>query len=50
MTHSRYRTADVDGFEIFFREAGDRSKPALLLLHGFTPEAVLDAARKQAKR
>lgn len=30
-----YRTADVDGFEIFYREAGDRSKPTLLLLHGF---------------
>lgn len=30
-----YRTADVDGFEVFYREAGDRSKPALLLLHGF---------------
>jgi len=30
-----YRTADVDGFEIFYREAGDRTKPTLLLLHGF---------------
>ena len=35
MTHSTYRTIDVDGFEIFFREAGDRSSPTLLLLHGF---------------
>jgi pimeloyl-ACP methyl ester carboxylesterase len=32
---THYRTADVDGFEIFYREAGDRSKPTLLLLHGF---------------
>jgi pimeloyl-ACP methyl ester carboxylesterase len=35
MTHIAYRTADVDGYEIFYREAGDRSKPTLLLLHGF---------------
>jgi pimeloyl-ACP methyl ester carboxylesterase len=35
MTDTAYRTADVDGFEIFYREAGDRSKPTLLLLHGF---------------
>jgi pimeloyl-ACP methyl ester carboxylesterase len=34
-THPAYRTADVDGFEIFYREAGDRTKPTLLLLHGF---------------
>ena len=35
MTQIRYRTADVDGFTIFYREAGDPEKPALLLLHGF---------------
>ncbi|XYD12391.1 alpha/beta hydrolase (plasmid) [Methylobacterium sp. NMS12] len=35
MTQIAYRTADVDGFEIFYREAGDPSKPTLLLLHGF---------------
>ncbi|WP_315743657.1 MULTISPECIES: alpha/beta hydrolase [unclassified Bradyrhizobium] len=35
MTHLTYRTANVDGFEIFYREAGDPSKPTLLLLHGF---------------
>jgi pimeloyl-ACP methyl ester carboxylesterase len=31
----RYRTVDVDGLEIFFREAGPPDAPALLLLHGF---------------
>ena len=31
----RYRTANVDGLKIFYREAGDRKAPALLLLHGF---------------
>jgi pimeloyl-ACP methyl ester carboxylesterase len=31
----RYRTANVDGLNIFYREAGMRDAPALLLLHGF---------------
>ena len=31
----RYRTANVDGLRIFYREAGDSKAPALLLLHGF---------------
>ena len=30
-----YRTADVDGFKIFYREAGAPGAPKLLLLHGF---------------
>src|SRR4051812_26438514 len=30
-----YRTANVDGFNIFYREAGRPSAPKLLLLHGF---------------
>ena len=28
-------TADVDGFKIFYREAGAADAPKLLLLHGF---------------
>ncbi|WP_439615503.1 alpha/beta fold hydrolase [Shinella sp.] len=35
MTHPTYHSVDVDGFEIFYREAGDPAKPSLLLLHGF---------------
>ena len=35
MTAISYRTADVDGFNIFYREAGKRGAPKLLLLHGF---------------
>ncbi|MHB1559156.1 MAG: alpha/beta fold hydrolase [Isosphaeraceae bacterium] len=31
----RYRTTDVDGVEVFHREAGDAGAPAILLLHGF---------------
>jgi pimeloyl-ACP methyl ester carboxylesterase len=30
-----YRTADVDGLKVFYREAGPASGPKLLLLHGF---------------
>ena len=30
-----YRTVDVDGVEVFYREAGDQAAPTLLLLHGF---------------
>jgi len=35
MTAIRYRHADVDGFRIFYREAGSPRAPKLLLLHGF---------------
>ena len=30
-----YRTADVDGLNVFYREAGAGAAPKLLLLHGF---------------
>jgi pimeloyl-ACP methyl ester carboxylesterase len=30
-----YHDATVDGIKIFYREAGEKSKPTLLLLHGF---------------
>jgi pimeloyl-ACP methyl ester carboxylesterase len=30
-----YRSTDVDGIEVFYREAGDEGAPKLLLLHGF---------------
>jgi pimeloyl-ACP methyl ester carboxylesterase len=35
MTTLHYRTADVDGIKIFYREAGPANAPKLLLLHGF---------------
>jgi pimeloyl-ACP methyl ester carboxylesterase len=31
----RYRTAEVNGLDIFYREAGRSDAPAILLLHGF---------------
>jgi len=30
-----YHTVDVDGVDIFYREAGDPKNPTILLLHGF---------------
>src|SRR6266481_6025726 len=35
MTKSNYRKVDVDGLNVFYREAGRTDAPALLLLHGF---------------
>jgi pimeloyl-ACP methyl ester carboxylesterase len=35
MTKINYRKADVDGFKVFYREAGSADAPTLLLLHGF---------------
>ena len=32
---TRYKTIQVDGIEIFYREAGRQDAPAILLLHGF---------------
>jgi len=31
----RFKTVDVDGLKMFYREAGDASRPTVLLLHGF---------------
>ena len=35
MTNVHYRTADVGGFKVFYRQAGASNAPKLLLLHGF---------------
>ena len=34
-TRAHHKTINVDGLEIFYREAGSRTMPTLLLLHGF---------------
>ena len=31
----KYKTVEIDGLNIFYREAGNPNKPTLLLLHGF---------------
>ena len=35
MAKTRYKFAEVDGLDIFYREAGAQESPAILLLHGF---------------
>src|SRR5262245_55965737 len=35
MADVKYRTADLDGLKIFYREVGGPPAPSLLLLHGF---------------
>jgi pimeloyl-ACP methyl ester carboxylesterase len=35
MASIRYNSLSIDGVNIFYREAGSRSNPAILLLHGF---------------
>lgn len=35
LPQTHYRTISVDGIEIFFREAGSKDKPTIVLLHGF---------------
>jgi len=35
MHNVSFRKVDVDGFNIFYREAGSKNAPAILLLHGF---------------
>jgi pimeloyl-ACP methyl ester carboxylesterase len=36
-----YRTITVDGMSIFYREAGRRDAPTLLLLHGFPSSSCM---------
>src|SRR3712207_9425718 len=38
---TRYRTVDVHGLEVFFREAGDPANPTLVLLHGFPSSSFM---------
>ena len=35
MTTTRHQTIEVDGLDIFYREAGPKDAPVVLLLHGF---------------
>jgi len=34
------RTIKVDGIDLFYREAGDKKNPSLLLLHGFPTSSI----------
>jgi pimeloyl-ACP methyl ester carboxylesterase len=41
LTAVRHQTAMIDGLSIFYREAGDRRNPTLVLLHGFPSSSVM---------
>jgi pimeloyl-ACP methyl ester carboxylesterase len=38
-----YRKVDVDGIGVFYREAGPKDAPTILLVHGFPPPATCSA-------
>lgn len=38
---TRHHFIDIDGLKIFYREAGRRDRPALLLLHGFPASSFM---------
>ncbi|HET9394628.1 MAG TPA: alpha/beta hydrolase [Nitrospiraceae bacterium] len=38
---TRYRSIQIEGLKIFYREAGDRRRPTLLLLHGFPASSFM---------
>jgi len=35
MNDQKFKTVTIKGIDIFYREAGDKNKPTILLLHGF---------------
>lgn len=35
LTHVHHNTVEIDGLDIFYREAGPKDAPTILLLHGF---------------
>ena len=41
MNKITYNTIKIDGQNIFYREAGDKSKPTILLLHGFPTSSFM---------
>ncbi|MGW4330259.1 alpha/beta fold hydrolase [Nocardia sp. NPDC004573] len=41
MNAVRHNTVEVQGLPVFYREAGDPSKPTLVLLHGFPTSSVM---------
>jgi pimeloyl-ACP methyl ester carboxylesterase len=40
-TQVSYNTVKIDGLDIFYREAGDKTKPTILLLHGFPTSSFM---------
>jgi pimeloyl-ACP methyl ester carboxylesterase len=40
-SHVRYRTVEIDGIRLFYREAGSADAPVVLLLHGFPASSFM---------
>jgi pimeloyl-ACP methyl ester carboxylesterase len=40
-TGTRHATVEIDGLDIFYREAGDATNPTVLLLHGFPTSSFM---------
>lgn len=40
-TKITYNTVKIEGLDIFYREAGDKNKPTILLLHGFPTSSFM---------
>ena len=38
---TKYRTVEVDGADVFYRQGGERGVPALLMLHGFPSSSFM---------
>jgi pimeloyl-ACP methyl ester carboxylesterase len=38
---TQHKTVEVDGLDIFYREAGDQANPTILLLHGFPTSSFM---------
>ena len=36
-----YKTVKIEGIDVFYREAGDKNKPTILLLHGFPTSSFM---------
>jgi len=45
-----YNYAEVHGHKMFHREAGDKSAPAIVLLHGFPTSSHMCAVRGRKRR
>jgi pimeloyl-ACP methyl ester carboxylesterase len=45
-----FKTADVAGLRLFYREARDPSKPTIVLLHGFPSSSFYDLIPRLADR
>jgi pimeloyl-ACP methyl ester carboxylesterase len=44
--HHAIDAIDVDGLNVFYREAGPRDAPVLLLLHGFPTSSHMFRSRR----